>query len=98
MIPTVRAASIVIFASLALTACASAPPAEPLQSPEAPPSLFGPSWRGTAPVDQQMLAIAKSEEEIDKLFPHAGKAPLPREKRGPRTDAATTKEPKAADM
>jgi hypothetical protein len=57
--------------ALLLAACAEAPPpAAPAQPP--PPGVFDKSVpREISPVDQEMLSIARSEEEIDRLFPEA---------------------------
>lgn len=73
-----RAAALPALAALTLAACAEAPPPEAPPQPQAtsapmsPPIFLEP--KGSSPVDQEMLAIAKAEDEIDKLFPHAGKA------------------------
>jgi len=61
-------------AALVLAGCAEAPP--PLATPagsEPPPSLYGAAGQGTSPVDSEMVAIGKSEEEIDRALPRAGK-------------------------
>lgn len=76
-------ALLAIAAVLVASACAEAPPPMTTAQPaEAPPSLFGGAGRGTSPVDEQMLAIARAEDEIDKLFPHAGKSAEPGKKAG----------------
>lgn len=55
---------------LGLTACAAQRP--PAASPEAPPPGFYASGpREPSPVDHEMLAIGKAEEEIDRLIPEA---------------------------
>jgi hypothetical protein len=61
-------------AALVLAGCAEAPP-PPLAMPSAepPPSLFGAAGAGTSPVDNEMLAIGKSEADIDRALPRAGK-------------------------
>ena len=84
---------------LVLVGCASAPP--PLSSPgsagEPPPSLFGPSGSGTSPVDNDMLALAKSEEELDRLLPRApsSKKSAPADGDAARADAPTAPSPPA---
>lgn len=92
-----RAAPLVLFASLTLAACAAAPPPMAVSAAEAPPSLFGPG-KGTSPVDQQMLAIAKAEDEIDKLFPNAGKPPSFTRRKAADADAAKPKEPQGGEV
>ena len=105
MMHPLRAASspfkLALVAALVLAGCAEAPP--PMTSPSAaaqpPPSLFGPSGSGTSPVDDEMVAIGKSEGEIDRLFPGAGKeqarkgAPSPDAQ---RADKGSTREGPAA--
>lgn len=78
MTPKLPAAPLAIIASVTFVACAaSQAPQAANQAMEPPPSLFGPTGKGTSPVDDQMLALMKAEDEIDKLFPNAGKeAPL----------------------
>lgn len=78
-------------APLALVACAAAPP--PAASPEpAPPGFYAQGPRPPSPVDQEMLAIGRLEEEIDHLFPEAAAPPGPRKgKAGPA--APTTPPP-----
>jgi hypothetical protein len=64
------------LAALPLTACASAPP--PASAAAAAPEPMPSSFRldsqtgGLSDVDGEMMKIAKSEEDIDRLFPHAG--------------------------
>src|SRR4051794_12770963 len=69
--PRVRSVTLVL-ASILLAACAEAPPPEPQQPPSSPPGAFSASPREVTPVDAEMLKIAGSEEQIDRLFPHAG--------------------------
>jgi hypothetical protein len=96
-------ALLTLAAALALTACAAAPPpaapsvlsSEPAAAP-APAGSGAPSFqlepKGSSPVDGEMMAIAKAEEEIDRLFPAAaaaaGKAPA----RGKKVPDAPAKE------
>jgi hypothetical protein len=58
-----------LAAPLSLAACAAAPP--PAAAPEPPPpAVFAPGQpREVSPVDQEMLAIGRAEEEIDRMFP-----------------------------
>jgi hypothetical protein len=64
-------APLAILPALALAACAAAPP--PAASPEPPPPGFASAGqpREPSPVDRDMLAIGKAEEEIDRFFPEA---------------------------
>lgn len=69
-----RAAPILLAipVTVLVAACAAAPP--PLSAPgegPPPPSLWGD--KGANELDKEMLAIGKAEDEIDKLFPRAGK-------------------------
>lgn len=71
------------LAALALAACAAAPP-PPAASPEPPPpGMFG-QPRERSPADDEMLALGKAEEEIDRLVAHRD-APG-RAKAGPATN------------
>lgn len=74
---TLRRASLLVLA-LPLAACAAAPPAEAPPAPAAtaepmPQRFVLDGAKGSPQVDGEMLKIAKAEEEIDRLFPHAGK-------------------------
>lgn len=78
-----------LAAALLLPACAAdAPPASPPQPNEPPPSLWGPGEKGKTPVDDHMLALAKAEDEIDHLFPDAGKPPS-RKKPSPKAPSGS---------
>jgi hypothetical protein len=69
------AALLSLLAPLSLAACAAAPPpAPPPEPPPPPPGAFAGQLREVSPVDQEMLAIAHAEEEIDRIFPGAGAA------------------------
>jgi hypothetical protein len=88
-----RAAPILLAIPTAVlaAACAAAPP--PLSPPgegPPPPSLWGD--KGANELDKEMLALARAEDEIDKVFPHAGK-----ERAGLKgRDGMKAEEPKAA--
>ncbi|MFT3766443.1 MAG: hypothetical protein QM820_13160 [Minicystis sp.] len=86
---TLRRAALLVLA-ISLSACAASPPPAaappaasyapgmppPAYAPGEPPPPFQPPAKGAAsPVDSEMLAIAKLEDEIDRLFPSAGKGP-----------------------
>lgn len=61
--------------ALVAAACAEGPPSMvPAQTP--PPTLYGPGDKGVSEVDSEMLAIGKAEDQIDRLFPNAGKERL----------------------
>ncbi len=90
---------------LSLAACAAAPP--PAASPEPPPvGVFAVGQhREVTPIDGEMLALGKAEEEIDRAFPpppaptgprKGAKAPAPRDEDG-KPDRLTTKETKDKD-
>ena len=96
-------AALAVAAALTASACAAdAPPASPAQPMEPPPSLFGVGSKGKTPVDDHMLALAGAEDEIDRLFPDAGKPPSRRKapaKAAPADDArAGEKKDEAAPL
>ncbi len=63
--------SLALLASIPLAGCAAAPP--PAAAPEPPPAMYlDPGPKQTSPVDAEMLKIASAEDQIDRLFPHAG--------------------------
>jgi hypothetical protein len=77
MILSLRAAApFALAVPLSLVACAPAapaPPAAPATPAQAPPpGVFDKSAvHEISPVDQEMLAIGRAEEDIDRLFPEA---------------------------
>jgi hypothetical protein len=89
-------ALLTLAAALTLTACAAAPPpaspsvlsSEPAAAPPsasaAPSILLEP--KGSSPVDGEMMAIARAEDEIDRLFPAAAASKAPA--RGKKGDSA----------
>jgi hypothetical protein len=84
MAPDLRAA--LLLGPLSLAACAAAPPQQPATAAaEAPPPAAAYA-REPSPVDAEMVAIGRAEQEIDRLFPEATKREGTR-KAGPQMDA-----------
>jgi len=70
------AAAMPAIAALALAACAAEPPPEAPPQPQASAAPMSPIMlepKGSSPADQEMLALARAEDEIDKLFPGKNK-------------------------
>jgi hypothetical protein len=92
MIRPLRVAALLLLVALSsLAACAAAPP--PTAAPETAPSglLTAGQPRGPSPLDTEMVAIGRAEEEIDRLFPESGALAGPRKGGGiarPTTDDA----------
>jgi hypothetical protein len=77
--------SVVIVAGAALVGCAEAPP--PALAAQPPPVA---SSRERSPADEEMLALSRSEDEIDRLFPEPQRR-LGGTKRGPTQDDASNR-------
>jgi hypothetical protein len=87
------------IASIPLEGCAaSPPPAAPFSEP--PPASFATGAKETSPVDAEMLKIASAEDQIDRLFPHAGgersNQKSPAKKAAPPTDDGKQAAPMAS--
>jgi hypothetical protein len=77
-------ATLALVVPFSLAACADAPP-QPAASPEPPPpgAFAVGQARAVSPIDGEMLALGRAEEEIDRAFP-APQAPA-----GPRKAGKT---------
>lgn len=83
--------------AISLAACAAMEPPPPSSPPvppgEAPPTRFVlEGGKGHSEVDEAMLTLARSEDEIDRLFPHTGKdASRASKKKAPADEQADRK-------